>query len=62
MKYYKAKMPEAWARMKWCEDQFGPENPLRRIWDPYQPRWYRNGGYIHFRDKQDYVLYLLRWS
>jgi hypothetical protein len=41
--------------VEWCEQQFGPhyENPR---WNYYKLRQ------IVFRDKQDYVLFLLRWS
>lgn len=55
MKYYKAKMPEAWARIKWCREQFGPQCVNKM-------RWYRDRGYLYFRDEQDYLLYLLRWA
>jgi len=54
---YRAKIPEAWARVKWCEQQFGPT-----VWWNSTARWYRDGGYICFRDESDYVLYLLRWA
>ena len=54
---YRAKIPEAWARIKWCEQQFGPV-----IGWYSKARWYRDSGYIYFRDESDYLLYLMRWS
>ena len=50
---YKAKMPEAWARMEWCRSRFGRESCLR---------WWRNKGYLCFVNEQDYLMYLLRWA
>ena len=47
------------AIFEWCEQQFGahPKNP--DAWS----RWYRFGSdCIRFRDEQDYMLFLLRWS
>ena len=52
---YKAKMPEAWARMQWCREKFGEE-------DLVSGRWWRNRGYLCFRKEQDYLLYCLRWA
>lgn len=49
---YRAKMPEAWARMQWCEQTLGEDDI----------RWWRNRGYLYFRNEADYMLYLLRWS
>lgn len=58
---YRAKMPEAWARLKWCEEQFGPGVDYGNAW-LRGTRWWRNKGYVCFRDESDYMLYLLRWS
>jgi hypothetical protein len=47
------------AMLEWCEQQFGahPKNP--DAWS----RWYLfRSGCIRFRDEQDYVLFVLRWS
>ena len=44
---------------KWCEGTFGssPKNP--DAWC----RWYRySGKQFYFRDEQDFVLFMLRWS
>jgi len=49
---YRAKIPEAWARMQWCEQTFGDQDI----------RWCRDRGYLYFRNEADYMLYLLRWS
>ena len=49
---YQAKIPEAWARMQWCERALGAQDI----------RWWRDRGYLCFRNKADYMLYLLRWS
>jgi len=60
---YKAKIPEAWARMMWCEQSFGPEgkeHKEQRTWS--DRRWWRDKGYLFFRNEKDYMLYLLRWS
>jgi hypothetical protein len=63
MKYYTVKMPEAYARIKWCEETFGrPFQNLpigQRQWN--NMRWYRNTGSLCFREESDYILYLLRW-
>jgi hypothetical protein len=44
---------------KWCIEQFGPEPWPQDAWS----RWYHKyHNRIFFRDHQDYVLFLLRWS
>lgn len=43
----------------WCREQFGPHPRHPDAWS----RWkhtYENK--IHFRDEQDYMWFLLRWS
>lgn len=57
MMQYKAKMPEAWARLQWCKEHFGPESPFANY-----GRWHRYKGYIYFNDEQDYLFYMLRWA
>jgi hypothetical protein len=51
---YRAKMPEAFARIEWCKKIFGEIN--------YDQKWWRDRGYVCFRNKQDYMLYLLKWT
>ena len=51
---YRAKMPEAYARVEWCKEQFGETG--------YGARWRRSRGCLVFNHEQDYLLYLLRWS
>jgi hypothetical protein len=51
---YKAKMPEAWARMEWRRATFGPEV---RGGD-----WWRHRGNLYFRGEQNYTWFLLKFS
>lgn len=51
---YRAKMPEAFARIEWCKKIFGETD--------YDQEWWRDRGYVCFRNKQDYMLYLLKWT
>jgi hypothetical protein len=45
--------------LEWCKQQFGPHPNNPDAWS----RWYNKySEKIHFRDHQDYVLFLLRWS
>lgn len=64
MKYFKVKMPEAYARVEWCKKMFGrPFQDLpneQRKWN--NMRWYRNKGYLYFREEKDYIWYQLTWS
>ena len=46
------------ARVKWCEENFGPEPKNHDAWS----RWYTWFGCIKFRDSQDYEWFMLRWS
>jgi hypothetical protein len=43
----------------WCREQFGlhPRNP-----DAWSRWWHQYEDKIYFRDEQDYLLFLLRWS
>lgn len=54
VKVYKAKLPEAWARMEWCRQTFG--QPVKG------GNWWRHRGHLYFREQRDYAFYLLRWS
>ena len=60
MTYYRAKMPEAYARLEWCKKTFGHAGEDTG----YAPGrlWWRNRGYVCFRNESDYMLYLLRWA
>mgnify|MGYP003350691702 CR=1 FL=1 len=65
MWYRSPKMPEAYARVQWCRQVFGNsfgESRPKKGWKWNDMRWYRNGGYIFFKQQEDLVLYLLRWS
>lgn len=44
---------------KWCMEQFGPEPWPQDAWSRWYHKYYNR---IFFRDHQDYVLFLLRWS
>jgi hypothetical protein len=64
---YKAKMPEAYARVEWCKQAFGGEG--EPLWEKYRGvnitrglRWWRRQGHLFFRSEQDYVFYCLRWG
>lgn len=44
---------------KWCAEQFGPHPTQADAWS----RWCcENNLKIRFRDEQDYVWFILRWS
>lgn len=66
MKYFRGpKMPEAYARMVWCEQTFGKSFQGKKDeqgWHWSDMRWYRNGGYLFFKYEQDLTCYLLRWT
>jgi hypothetical protein len=61
---YRAKMSEAYARVQWCKKIFGPSfqgiPEGQRKWN--QMRWWRNKGYLYFRNEDDYIMYRLAWS
>jgi hypothetical protein len=62
---YKAKMPEAYARVEWCKETFGGNSEPN--YDSTNDivkglRWWRRMGYLYFRNEQDYMLYTLRWA
>jgi len=40
--------------IEWCKEQFG--NSVGNGW------WFVGEGVFEFREEQDYVLFLLRWS
>lgn len=44
---------------KWCAEQFGPHPQNPDAWS----RWYHKyQDRIHFRDKEDYIMFKLRWG
>lgn len=44
---------------EWCYHQFGPHPKNPDAWS----RWYNNySEKIHFRDKEDYLMFVLRWG
>lgn len=51
---YKAKMPEAWARMQWCKQHLGPSIK--------GGNWWRHRGHLYFRNEADYLMFMLRWA
>lgn len=51
---YRVKIPEAYARVEWCRQQFGGTG--------WGVRWRRFQGHLYFDDREDYLLYCLRWS
>jgi hypothetical protein len=63
---YNAKMPEAYARVEWCKEAFGPTDEFieykygNNIAEGL--RWWRRQGHLYFRNEQDYMLYTLRWA
>ena len=59
---YKAKMPEAYARVEWCKEAFGPTESVYFKQSYKRLRWWRRQGHLYFRNEQDYVLYTLRWA
>ena len=62
---YKAKMPEAYARVEWCKAQFGGTGEpdyYRSIDITKGLRWWRRQGHLFFRNEKDYLLYCLRWA
>ena len=43
----------------WCTEQFGPRPKVADAWT----RWYDNyHDRIFFRDKEDYIMFKLRWG
>ena len=43
----------------WCREQFGPHPRNPDAWSRWEHR-YENK--IHFRDKEDYIMFVLRWG
>jgi hypothetical protein len=50
-----------WNKMtEWCENTYGP-TPEDGIWTP-GARWYANDGGFLFRNEDDSMMFVLRWS
>jgi len=45
-------------RLDWCEKQFGPQPKNVDAWS----RWYTSHTTLRFRDKEDYIMFKLRWG
>ncbi len=50
----------SWRNMEtWCVDKLGsPGDP----WDMTPAQWYMNGGKFYFRNHNDLMLFLIRWT
>ena len=66
--YYTAKPGTAkpWKEItEWCVQNYGPDAENASSSYP-DSRWYRNdivqGGKLWFKDEQDLIMFLLRWS
>jgi len=46
--------------MEWCVTTFGP-TPVDGVWTP-GGRWYANNAKFWFRDKEDMLVFVMRWS
>ena len=57
------------AQVRWCDEQFGQttssithaEGASKRMSLPNE-RWYTHDDHFWFRDEQDYMWFMLRWS
>lgn len=52
--FYKAKLPEAYARCEWCRMHLG--KAVRG------GNWWRHRGHLYFKDEKTYLMYLLKWG
>jgi len=50
----KVKLAEAYARVEWCKQRFGPQ--------VHGGIWWRHRGHLYFKDEKCYTLYALRWG
>ena len=49
-----------WLSMElWCQEQYGTPGTL---WDKISPRYIFNNSGFYFRDQEDLVFFILRWS
>jgi len=44
---------------EWCSENFGPHPAHPDAWSRW---WHRYENSILLRDKEDYLLFILRWS
>ena len=47
-----------WEKIKWCNDQFGPEQDVLKT----DFTWGFRDGYIYIQDEKLATLYMLRWT
>lgn len=57
-------IPEPYSNMwkdmfNWCEEKFGTAGDP---WANETARWYANSGKFWFKNDDDHILFLLRWS
>ena len=50
--FVRIKIPEAWARMQWCEATFGA---------PSRETWFRDRGWLCFARPDYRTMYALKW-
>lgn len=46
--------------IEWCVEVFGPSAKMG-VWEP-NSRWYANNAKFWFREEEDVVMFVLRWS
>jgi hypothetical protein len=50
-----------WRNMiEWCVEVFGPSAKMG-VWQPGS-RWYANNAKFWFREEEDAIMFILRWS
>lgn len=54
MRYRTDKIPQMYSRLVWCRETFGEETE--------GITWQRQRGRICFQQKQDLLLFVLRWA
>ena len=58
--WYSANLP--WQQgaevLAWCTEQFGQRPAVRDAWT----RWYHSMSILYFRDRDDYMLFVLTWG
>jgi hypothetical protein len=52
--FYKAKLPEAYARCEWCRMHLGKAVK--------GGNWWRHRGHLYFKDEKSYLMYILKWG
>ncbi len=46
--------------IEWCVEVFGPSAKMG-VWQPGS-RWYANNAKFWFREEEDAIMFILRWS